>query len=174
MTDHEVRLQGRISQLENQLQTANDTIKSIATILGWMNVPPRETLERDLVALKFKFNESFKANQDYITACAAMIEGEGLLTVKIKRLQDQLLGQQSAFDGVSKKLVEAQEQIAEKRAVDSVAAEQIKSMRKGIQHIQNWIHSGDRETDLQLQAEQSGRNVCEWIVEYAQRLREQK
>jgi chromosome segregation ATPase len=45
--------------LENQLancraarRTAEQTIKSLATMLGWENVPPQDTLERDINALK--------------------------------------------------------------------------------------------------------------------------
>ena len=32
--------------------TARRTLRSISAMLGWVNTPPRETLERDIAALK--------------------------------------------------------------------------------------------------------------------------
>lgn len=39
-----------LGETRTRARTAEDTVKSIATMLGWGNVPPRETLERDLRA----------------------------------------------------------------------------------------------------------------------------
>jgi len=36
----------------DEAESPERTLKSIATMLGWMNVPPRETLEREINALK--------------------------------------------------------------------------------------------------------------------------
>ena len=46
------RVCAALTDAEVELEEAKATIKSIATMLGWMNVPPRETLERSVAALK--------------------------------------------------------------------------------------------------------------------------
>jgi hypothetical protein len=41
-------------------ESAENTLKSLAAMLGWGNVPPRETLERDIAALKARARDSAK------------------------------------------------------------------------------------------------------------------
>ena len=65
----------------------------------------------------------------------------------------------------------ANENIGGYRSDLAAARAEIVELTSSIQHIHDWIHSGDRETDTLLQAEQWGRDVCEWLPEYATRLR---
>lgn len=53
LTDGTVPQCGLCNALHRQLDEAQQTINSISYMLGWMNGPvPRETLERDIAALK--------------------------------------------------------------------------------------------------------------------------
>lgn len=49
--------------LKAELVEAQTTIKSIATMLGWTNVPPRETLERDIRSKRARL-EKVEAERD--------------------------------------------------------------------------------------------------------------
>lgn len=43
--------------LDTKLSEAERTVKSLATMLGWINVPPRETLEAEIRAMKARIKE---------------------------------------------------------------------------------------------------------------------
>lgn len=46
--------------LRRELEQANLTIKSVATMLGWENVPPRGSLEGSILALKVRAEQTPK------------------------------------------------------------------------------------------------------------------
>lgn len=52
------QLRAQLAAVEGELSEANLTIKSIATMLGWVNVPPRESLEANIRANQERLGES--------------------------------------------------------------------------------------------------------------------
>lgn len=48
---------------------------------------------------------------------------------------------------------------------------EVDDLRRSVRHVHDWIHSGDRATDPEVQAGQWGVNVCEWLTRYCTRLR---
>ena len=52
LEDRIAAAEARVLALTQERDEAERTLKSLATMLGWGNVPPRETLERDIAALK--------------------------------------------------------------------------------------------------------------------------
>ena len=58
-----------------QLSEAERTIASLATILGWMNVPPRHVLEAEIRALKGRAarSQEEKVNAELLAACKHVV-----------------------------------------------------------------------------------------------------
>lgn len=57
------------------------------------------------------------------------------------------------------------------QVVPSYNPGEVEDLRRSVKLIHDWIHSGDRASDPEVQAGQWGVNVCEWLTRYCTRLR---
>lgn len=64
----------QVETLTQQRDEAQATVESIATMLGWINVPPRESLERNLSALRQRL-ENAEAEVERLRQRVAELEG---------------------------------------------------------------------------------------------------
>jgi len=86
--DAAIKDRQRLATLQTDLADSQRTIKSIATMLGWDNVPPQRTLEMDISTLKARVVDSQAEVQRLTDALQAENDIIAALTEQLNLLRD--------------------------------------------------------------------------------------